>query len=123
MLEWWRGKTEMFPIVSLMAKQILATPASTVAVEQIFSAGGLILDDRRSNLTPAALEMQALVDDWTRAQYRAQERLRTNDIHTSVTLETSYSGIENSASASTMSSTTVTNATSDEEENDYVVYF
>ena len=112
----------MFSIISLMAKQILATPASTVAVEQTFSAGGLILDDHCSNLTPVALEMQALVDDWTRAQYRAQERLRTNDIYSSATSETPYLGIE-SSSASTMGSTTATNATSDEEENDYVVYF
>ena len=81
----------------------------------------MILDARRSNLTPATLEIQALVDVLTRAQFRAQKRLRTNDIYTSATLETPYTRIE--SSTSTMGSTTAINVTSDEEENDYVIYF
>ena len=72
-LDWWKRKSENYPILSLIAKQILATPASTVAVEQAFSAGGSILDETRSRLSPESLEIQACVDDWTRAEYRQQE--------------------------------------------------
>ncbi|KAK2659129.1 hypothetical protein Ddye_005662 [Dipteronia dyeriana] len=51
-LYWWREHQKHFPILSIIAKQILATPVSTVAVEQEFSAGGNICDARRSLLSP-----------------------------------------------------------------------
>ena len=62
-----------------IAKQILACPVSTVAVEQAFSAGGNILDETRSNMTPESLEVQAFVDYWTKAAIRDQEFKRDDD--------------------------------------------
>ncbi|KAK3218631.1 hypothetical protein Dsin_012601 [Dipteronia sinensis] len=59
--------------ITIIAKQILGTPVSTVAVEQEFSAGGNILEPRRSVLCPQSLEAQACVDDWTKAKFRQQE--------------------------------------------------
>ncbi|KAK2655640.1 hypothetical protein Ddye_008692 [Dipteronia dyeriana] len=51
-LHWWREHQKHFPILSIIAKQILVTLVSTVAVEQEFSVGGNILDTRRSLLSP-----------------------------------------------------------------------
>ncbi|KAK0586135.1 hypothetical protein LWI29_001618 [Acer saccharum] len=34
---------------------------------------GNILDEKRSCLTPKALQIQVCVDDWTKAEYRQQE--------------------------------------------------
>ncbi|KAK2634040.1 hypothetical protein Ddye_028832 [Dipteronia dyeriana] len=62
-----------YPNLAIIAKPILGTPVSTVAVEQEFSAGGNILDLRRSVLCPQSLEAQACVDDWTKAKFRQQE--------------------------------------------------
>ncbi|KAK3189494.1 hypothetical protein Dsin_029055 [Dipteronia sinensis] len=62
-----------FPILAMIAKQILSTPVSTVAVEQQFSAGGNILDPKCSLMSPKSLQIQACVEDWTKAQYRQQE--------------------------------------------------
>ena len=59
--------------MATIAKNIFSTPVSTMAVEQEFSAGGNILDERRSCLTPKSLQIQVCVDDWTKAQYRQQE--------------------------------------------------
>ena len=59
--------------MAIIAKQILGTPVSTVAVEQEFSAGENILDPRRSAMSPQSLEIQACVNDWTKAKYRQQE--------------------------------------------------
>ncbi|KAK0573798.1 hypothetical protein LWI29_013652 [Acer saccharum] len=42
--------------MAMIAKNIFSTPISTVAVEQEFSAGGNILDKKRSCLTPKALQ-------------------------------------------------------------------
>ncbi|KAK2652536.1 hypothetical protein Ddye_012392 [Dipteronia dyeriana] len=72
-LHWWREHEKHFPILSIIAKQILATPVSIVAVEQEFSAGGNILDSRRSLLSPESIQVQVCVDDWTKAGYRQQE--------------------------------------------------
>ncbi|KAK2655688.1 hypothetical protein Ddye_008740, partial [Dipteronia dyeriana] len=49
-LYWWKEREKHFPVLSIIAKQILATPVSTVVVEQEFSAGGNILEARRSLL-------------------------------------------------------------------------
>ncbi|KAI9198906.1 hypothetical protein LWI28_024178 [Acer negundo] len=70
---WWKTHQQDYPILAIIAKQILGTPVSTVAVEQEFSAGGNILEPRRSVMSPQSLEMQACVDDWTKAKYRQQE--------------------------------------------------
>ncbi|KAK3229851.1 hypothetical protein Dsin_001732 [Dipteronia sinensis] len=72
-LYWWKEHERYFPILAMIAKQILSTPVSTVAVEQQFSAGGNILDPKRSLMSPKSLQIQACVEDWTKAQYRQQE--------------------------------------------------
>ncbi|KAK2645870.1 hypothetical protein Ddye_021065 [Dipteronia dyeriana] len=72
-LHWWREHQKHFPILSIIAKQILATPVSTMAVEQEFSADGNILDARRSLLSLESIQAQVCVDDWTKTEYRQQE--------------------------------------------------
>ncbi|KAK2653495.1 hypothetical protein Ddye_013351 [Dipteronia dyeriana] len=72
-LHWLREHQKHFPILSIIAKQILATPVSTVVVEQNFSAGKNILDARRSLLSPESIQVQVCVDEWTKAEYRQQE--------------------------------------------------
>ena len=72
-LQYWKENAVYYPIMAMIAKNIFSTPVSTVAVEQEFSAGGNILDEQRSCLTPKSLQMQVCVDDWTKAQYRQQE--------------------------------------------------
>ncbi|KAK3189036.1 hypothetical protein Dsin_028597 [Dipteronia sinensis] len=72
-LHWWKEHERYFPILAMIAKQILSTPVSTVAVEQQFSAGGNILDPRRSLMSPKSLQIQACVEDLTKAQNRQQE--------------------------------------------------
>ncbi|KAL6508562.1 hypothetical protein OROGR_023273 [Orobanche gracilis] len=73
LLKWWAKKSTIFSVVATIAKEILAIPASTVSVEQAFSVGGYILDERRSRLTPQNLEAQALMNDWVKAELRQQE--------------------------------------------------
>ena len=58
----------------MKAKQILATPVSTVAMEQQFSASGKILDPTRSFMSPNSIKAQSCLDDWTKAVFRQQEK-------------------------------------------------
>ncbi|KAK3211844.1 hypothetical protein Dsin_016550 [Dipteronia sinensis] len=68
-----RDHEKHFPILAIIAKQILATSVSTVAVEQEFSTGGNILDARCSLLSPESIQVKVCVDDWIKAQNRQQE--------------------------------------------------
>ncbi|KZV52205.1 zinc finger BED domain-containing protein RICESLEEPER 2-like, partial [Dorcoceras hygrometricum] len=78
-LRWWAQKKQVYPILSLMTKEILACPVSTVAVEQAFSMRGNTLDERRSTIRPENLEAQYLLNDWSRAASRTQDQDETND--------------------------------------------
>ncbi|KAL5862402.1 hypothetical protein ACOSQ4_003698 [Xanthoceras sorbifolium] len=69
-LHWWREHETNFPILALIAKQIFGTPVSTVVVEQKFSAGGNVLDERRALLSPDSIQIQVCIDDWTKTSYR-----------------------------------------------------
>lgn len=77
-LAWWKRHKTTFPTLAKIAGQILAVPASTVAVEQTFSIGGNILDPRRSRLAPESLETQVCVNDWKRAELRTQSNIASS---------------------------------------------
>ncbi|CAN0905773.1 Zinc finger BED domain-containing protein RICESLEEPER 2 [Linum grandiflorum] len=68
-LGWWKGNEVKYPVLSAMAKDILAIPISTVASESCFSTGGRVLDDFRSSLTPQIVEALICVEDWLRTSY------------------------------------------------------
>ena len=57
-----------------MAKQILITLVSIVAVEQQFSTSGNILDPTRSSMSSDSIETQSCLDDWTKVVFRQQEK-------------------------------------------------
>ncbi|CAD5324621.1 unnamed protein product [Arabidopsis thaliana] len=61
-----------YPIMSLMAREVLAIPVSSVASESAFSTGGRILDQYRSCLTPDMVEALVLTQDWLRASLRSE---------------------------------------------------
>ncbi|CAI0560272.1 unnamed protein product [Linum tenue] len=69
-LGWWKVNCSRFPALSMMAKDVLAAPISTVASESAFSAGGRILDDFRSSLTPRIVEALICSSDWIRGDSR-----------------------------------------------------
>ena len=62
-LKYWKEATKYYPVMAMIAKNIFSTQVSTVVVEQKFSAGGNILDEKHSCLTPKALQIQVCVDD------------------------------------------------------------
>jgi hypothetical protein len=62
-LSWWKEQKKQYPVLSIMARDILTPPASTVASESAFSAGGRVLTPWRSQLTPAHLEMVVCLKD------------------------------------------------------------
>ncbi|XP_060969804.1 zinc finger BED domain-containing protein RICESLEEPER 2-like [Cannabis sativa] len=55
-LDWWKRNSSKYPIVSHVAKDVLAVQISSVASESTFSNGGRILDPFRSSLSPKTVE-------------------------------------------------------------------
>ncbi|XP_031106328.1 zinc finger BED domain-containing protein RICESLEEPER 2-like [Ipomoea triloba] len=70
-LKWWKGNSERFPILSKMARDVLAVPISTVASESAFSTSGRVLDPFRSSLTPKIVEALLCTQDWLRLPNQA----------------------------------------------------
>ena len=63
-LNWWKVNSSRFPILSNIAREVLAIPVSTVASESTFSTGGRVLDPYRSSLTPKMVEALVCTQDW-----------------------------------------------------------
>ena len=66
-LGWWSQNMVKFPILSQVAKHVLAMPISTVASESAFSTGGRVIDKYRSSLTPKTAEGLICAQDWLRS--------------------------------------------------------
>ena len=56
LLVWWKTNQSKYPILSIMACEILSVPISTVASEASFSAGGRVVSDKRCGLSPKTIE-------------------------------------------------------------------
>ncbi|KAG8491002.1 hypothetical protein CXB51_014142 [Gossypium anomalum] len=65
-LLWWKVNSLRFPTLSEMARDVLAIPISTVALESAFSTGGRVLDQYRSSLTPKIVQALVCTQDWIR---------------------------------------------------------
>jgi hypothetical protein len=62
-LEFWEMNQTRFPMMSSMAKIYLGISAGSVPVECMFSSTGLILNGKRSRLTPAHVNMISFIHD------------------------------------------------------------
>ena len=60
-LHFWRSQTESLPLLSKFSKHIHSIPATSASVERQFSAAGLVINDRRTNLNPQQLDNILLI--------------------------------------------------------------
>ncbi|KAM6564201.1 hypothetical protein CsatB_030096 [Cannabis sativa] len=63
-LKWWTGQSNRYPVLSLIAQDVLAIPVTTVPSESAFSIGGRILDPFRSSLLPKTVEGLICLKNW-----------------------------------------------------------
>ena len=55
-LHWWKMHATKYPVLAHIARDVLATPASTVASESAFSTRGRIITDHRTRLSGSTVE-------------------------------------------------------------------
>ncbi|RYR65830.1 hypothetical protein Ahy_A03g011751 [Arachis hypogaea] len=63
-LTWWKVNASKYRILSLIARDILGIPVSTVASKSCFSTGGRVLDVFRSSLSPLMAEALICTQSW-----------------------------------------------------------
>lgn len=63
-LKWWKQHEDRFPVLSVLARDVLSMPISTAATDSTFSNGDNVLDDFRSSLTPKVVESLVCAQSW-----------------------------------------------------------
>ncbi|XP_054795873.1 zinc finger BED domain-containing protein RICESLEEPER 2-like [Prosopis cineraria] len=63
-LTWWKLNSAKYKVLSLIARDVLAMPVSTVSSESTFSIGGRVIDDSRSSLSPKMVEALICAQNW-----------------------------------------------------------
>jgi hypothetical protein len=69
-----------YPILSILAKDVLTVPVSTISSESAFSLCGRLIEERRRSLTPEHVEMLSLAKDWEQAAVRQQHCVENKDL-------------------------------------------
>ena len=72
LLDYWRARKCIFPVLSRLALDVFAVPVSTVSSEQTFSASGRILNERRTKLSQKMIEVLTCLRDWERSRHQGQ---------------------------------------------------
>ena len=78
-LSFWRGNCTKFPILSQIAKDVLAMQVSSVASECAFSTGGRIIDPFRSCRTHFMVEVLMCTEQWLKQDIHCESRVLTNE--------------------------------------------
>lgn len=74
-LSWWKCNSSRFPVLSEIARDVLATQASSVASESVFSTSGRVLDPFRSSLTPYMVQVLICTQQWLRCNIRSEAQV------------------------------------------------
>ncbi|PWA63410.1 zinc finger, BED-type [Artemisia annua] len=67
-LNWWKVHTPRYPILSMMARDILGIPVSTLTTELAFSTGGRVLDNHLKSVDPDIRQALICGQDWLRME-------------------------------------------------------
>jgi hypothetical protein len=72
LLIWWRDHKLTYPILSIMARDIMSISVSTVSSKSCFSLIGRIIEEQRRCLLPETMKMLACIKDWELGERRLQ---------------------------------------------------
>jgi len=67
-LDWWKGNSSRYKVLSNVARDLLAIPVSTVASESAFNTSGRVIDPFRSMLASTTVEALVCAQNWLRSK-------------------------------------------------------
>ena len=68
-LEYWRKNAFRFKVLSRMARDFLAIPATSVPVEQILSQAGDLITKKRNRLLPKSIKEIMCLNSWLKLDF------------------------------------------------------
>ncbi|XP_073123001.1 zinc finger BED domain-containing protein RICESLEEPER 1-like [Henckelia pumila] len=83
-LNWWKVHTPRYPILSMMARDVLGIPVSTLGPDVAFSNGGRVLDGYRNVVSPDIREALMCGQDWLKMEPEVLVTLSSSPLPTSV---------------------------------------
>ena len=75
-LEWWKKQQIKCTVLSIIARDVLIVPVSTVASEAASSAGGRVASKKQYNLSPETIETVVCLKDWNLADKKLHDHVR-----------------------------------------------
>jgi hypothetical protein len=79
-ISWWHEHKLSYLVLSILARDVLSVPVSTVSSEYVFSTTGRILEERRRRLSPDMVEILTYVKDWEAAEARLQQQVEDKSL-------------------------------------------
>jgi hypothetical protein len=93
-LNWWQRHKLTYPILALLAKDVLTVPASTISSESTFSLAGRVLEEHRRRLTTDMVEALSCIKDWELADKHMQNTVENDTKELEATYENMYLDVE-----------------------------
>lgn len=81
LLTWWQDHKLTYSSLSMLAKDVLTVPVSTISSESAFSLTGRIIEERR--LTSEMVEMLTCIKDWEEGNARTQHTVENKELEDS----------------------------------------
>jgi hypothetical protein len=69
-LRWWHDHRRAYPVLSILAKDVMSVPVSTISSESVFSLVGRVIEEHRRSLRSDMVEMISFLKDWELAAAR-----------------------------------------------------
>ena len=79
-LNWWRDHKHTYPVLSILAKDVLPMPVNTISSESAFSLTGRIIEERHRRLAPETVEILSCIKDWEAGDARAQHSMEDKEL-------------------------------------------
>jgi hypothetical protein len=64
LLNWWHEHKRTYLVLSLLSRDVLTVPASTISSESTFSLAGRVIEERLRQLTSEMVEVLSCLKDW-----------------------------------------------------------
>jgi hypothetical protein len=89
-LNWWHEHKQTYPILSILARDVLTVPASTISSESTFSLAGRVIEERRRRLTSDMVEVLSCLKDWELADAQLQHNIEKETKDLELAFENMY---------------------------------